>query len=274
MENISIISAVLVGLGVAGGAQAAQINSGHLPVGSDFLATDRANFTVINSVGSTFAGANDVNMRWDGTIFTDISDYTGPGSASNMSISSVTVFGALPWTAHDVQVFAPGSYIFDVTTGGGNNETGTLGMNVGSNQLGMHMLWDWNGALNIDIAVILDPGGVFGAGEGRFSSSNCGNASGPVSNLAGCLWDGPGFSGGDVANRPVASASWGYVSVDGNGDTIPGIPMASGGPFAGTSFNFSANLVPVSTVPVPAAMWLFGSGLMGLLGVTGRYRRV
>ena len=32
--------------------------------------------------------------------------------------------------------------------------------------------------------------------------------------------------------------------------------------------------VAVSSVPVPAAMWLFGSGLLGLMGVARRKHRV
>lgn len=36
----------------------------------------------------------------------------------------------------------------------------------------------------------------------------------------------------------------------------------------------SVNLVPLATpVPVPAAMWLFGSGLLGLLGIARRRKR-
>lgn len=34
-----------------------------------------------------------------------------------------------------------------------------------------------------------------------------------------------------------------------------------------TSFNFSIDNVTISAVPVPAAVWLLGSGLIGLLGV-------
>jgi hypothetical protein len=45
----------------------------------------------------------------------------------------------------------------------------------------------------------------------------------------------------------------------------------------GQSFNldslkFSANGVQVTTIPVPAAVWLFGSGLIGLLGAAKRKR--
>ena len=67
---------------------------------------------------------------------------------------------------------------------------------------------------------------------------------------------------------------------DNNGDTYPtvfgigGNPMADG-PFADFNANFditSITITDISTtpVPVPAAAWLFGSGLLGLVGVARR----
>jgi len=279
MKKTVIATAILASLGAAASVQAAQVPSGMVPAGT-WLTTDRANFTMINSAGGTFGGTNDVDMTWDGSVFTDISDYTGPGGTSNVTASSTTTFFGALWTAHDIQVFAPGSYTFDVTTAtaaapnGANGETGTVAMNVASNQLGMHMLFDWNGNNNIDVVVIAEQNQVFGAGLGRFTSSACGTPFGPVNNTAGCLWDGPGFVGGDFANAPDPSAPWGLVSVDSDDpDNIPGTPMATNGPFAGSNANFMANMTPTpapSAVPVPAAVWLFGSGLMGLVGVARR----
>ena len=55
---------------------------------------------------------------------------------------------------------------------------------------------------------------------------------------------------------------------------IGGNPMQSG-PFQGFNANFDAQSLTVtgyepSAVPVPAAVWLFGSGLLGLVGVARR----
>ena len=58
-------------------------------------------------------------------------------------------------------------------------------------------------------------------------------------------------------------------------DGIAGSPLIDG-PFPGFNINFdlgsgnSLTVVSVSNVPVPAAIWLFGSGLIGLIGVARR----
>lgn len=57
-----------------------------------------------------------------------------------------------------------------------------------------------------------------------------------------------------------------FYPTDWDGDGIPG-GMLIQGPFTGASFTFQ------SAVPVPAAVWLFGSGLIGLLGVVRRRRQ-
>ena len=112
-------------------------------------------------------GTNDVNMSWNGTGFNASSDYTGPGSVSNITASSTTTFFGYQWTAHDIQVFTPGTYSFDTTLGGGNAETGILNVTVPNNRLGIHMLFDWNGNLNIDVFIVVAKTNVFGSGIGR-----------------------------------------------------------------------------------------------------------
>ena len=52
---------------------------------------------------------------------------------------------------------------------------------------------------------------------------------------------------------------------------IGGSPMPDG-PFQSHNFNFDITSLTVTSVPVPAAVWLFGSGLLGLIGVARRKR--
>jgi len=85
---------------------------------------------------------------------------------------------------------------------------------------------------------------------------------------------------------PVSTTTWNVVNAqtglgggeytDGSGlntytinDAIGGTFMDNG-PFIGFNANFDMTSVTMSAVPVPAAVWLFGSGLVGLAGVARR----
>ena len=56
-----------------------------------------------------------------------------------------------------------------------------------------------------------------------------------------------------------------------DGSAGPGVPMQTG-PFPGQAPTFQGITSP-SAFPVPAAIWLFGSGLIGLAGVARRRKR-
>ena len=58
------------------------------------------------------------------------------------------------------------------------------------------------------------------------------------------------------------------ATLDGDGTGTPGTAMTAG-PFVGFSPTFSGTAT-MQAVPVPAAVWLFGSGLVGLAGVARR----
>ncbi len=232
-----------------------------------------ANFTMLTSAGATVGGTNNVAMNWNGTAYTASSDYTGPASAANVTASSTTTFFGHTWVAHTIQLFAPGSYSFDVTLTDGRSgqatETGSLNVTVPAGQLGMHMLFDWNGNNNIDVFVVASMSSVFGAGllyatqtntKGQFK---CDQAfTGTI--VKNCIYDGPYFG---TAGAPTKSEIWMLASTDGNADGVMGIGMALGGPFPGFNANFNANM---ALIPVPAAVWLFGSGLLGLVGIARR----
>ncbi len=79
-----------------------------------------------------------------------------------------------------------------------------------------------------------------------------------------------GTTGIDVLNVWNVSTAGGvttYTSTDVNLDGILGIGMIDG-PFPGFNANF--NMATPAAVPVPAAAWLLGSGLLGLVGVARR----
>ena len=73
----------------------------------------------------------------------------------------------------------------------------------------------------------------------------------------------------DMSVTMNADGSISMQTIDADGDGIIGSPMVSG-PFPGFNAAFDGVATPVSAVPVPAAVWLFGSGLVGLAGVARR----
>lgn len=215
--------------------------------------------------GAVIEGSNDVTFSWDGTLFTSSADYAGPGGGSNAAISAGDnlILGGT-WTIHDVQIFSPGTYFFDASAGGDiyDNETGMLSMTVAPGQLGVHMLMDWSANKNIDIVNVWNISSAF---------SNCGSS---VPDIAtqNCLYTGNPNPAGNNASTLFLLAS-----TDDDGDGTLGIPMAQGGPFYDANsggFNFNFNLQgTMSVVPVPGAVWLFGSGLLGLMGVARRKKK-
>jgi hypothetical protein len=83
-------------------------------------------------------------------------------------------------------------------------------------------------------------------------------------------WSTPVFGG---ANEPewytlaIAITNVGRVVFDqGNSGVLPGTASGSGGVVM-TEFSYSV-------VPIPAAVWLFGSGLLGIFGLSKRKRAV
>jgi hypothetical protein len=131
------------------------------------------------------------------------------------------------------------------------------------------MQWDWNGNNNVNLNLIMDAGGFFGAGP--YSTSQTIDGSSPGSVLPASN----GIQNGTLPIGPVPIATSTYDSAFPlTGDGIGGVPMTDG-PFTGFNFNSditSLTVSSVSTVPLPAAAWLFGSGLLGLLAAGQRKR--
>lgn len=76
-----------------------------------------------------------------------------------------------------------------------------------------------------------------------------------------------------VFQTEITATGFSVTSIDTDNDGTPGTAM-NNGVFPGWTFAFSGDFVGVPEVPVPAAVWLFGSGLLGLLAVARRRKGV
>ena len=176
----------------------------------------------------------------------------GVGIASTASAGTAGLTGA-----------GSGTYTFTMFDGSG----GTVGGSSGS---------PWSFDFDAGTASITNTAPFFGlpwtAKNVTFADNGDGTYSGNML-----------FDWGVNANIPV-TIDWdittgAVTTLDGDGDGILGNAMTAG-PFVGFSPVFDGPLTGQvapgggpGPVPIPAAAWLFGSGLVGLVGVARRRRR-
>jgi hypothetical protein len=194
---------------------------------------------------------------------------TGSGSGT---VTAFSFFGGGKATASAISFQAIGN-------GAGGPGTLVLG----------NMGFTWNGNVGIPVSLVLDAAGFFGClGSGIDSKSEtCTGGALPASDGHASAVGGP-TADGNIGPAVLASTTWNTTTI-GTGSlgtnpsgTLPliadkksigGSPMKSG-PFAGFNANFDITSVHITSqgpvVPVPAAVWLFGSGLLGLVGVARR----
>ncbi len=96
------------------------------------------------------------------------------------------------------------------------------------------------------------------------TASGCLTNTGPFSNLH---QPAPYWSATEYA--PDTSAAWGFF-MGSTGAGAGGLQTSISKNTSG--YGWAVHSGDVSTVPVPAAVWLFGSGLLGLIGVARRKR--
>ncbi len=173
--------------------------------------TTNNNFTMIDPGNNTFGGANDVHFSgWNGSWRFRVAT---SGQTPMATISSPCPFFGTTWSAHDVAIYGPGIYTVYAGCAPGSPGCGTgapITFAVGADEFGIHMLFDWNGNLNIDVVNVMKQ-------NAKFAPS--------------ALW-----GGGCGSNS--ACTSWKLMSYDFDGDGINGTPMVDG-PFVGMNANFN-----------------------------------
>ncbi|VAW52557.1 hypothetical protein MNBD_GAMMA06-456 [hydrothermal vent metagenome] len=249
------------------------------------IGNTNSNFTMLNPGGGPVGGTNLVKVMWDGTLNTSVET-----ADINMTISSTDPFFGAQWFARDVQVFGAGTYTFDACPGPANLDTGKaadgssacsvgntpLTLTVGEGQVGAHMLFDWNSSVSIDVINVWDLNSAWGFGpnDGSITDPDAAvlGVGTSVLQTAGtdCVVTGKNADPTSKACTDFFATEWLFASTTtGDGSGIPGAAMIDG-PFGGFKANF--NIGP-KVVPVPAAVWLMGSGLLGLVGVARRKQR-
>ncbi|MDT8281879.1 MAG: DUF5011 domain-containing protein, partial [Gammaproteobacteria bacterium] len=246
------------------------------------------NFTMLEKAGNVFGGTNDVVIEWD-EVTVNSNDLNSNGIPTDtnfdvMSIGSPFPFFNFNWFAHHIRVFrnttsAPITFKFDVTCTSADYDNGTvdcnrpldeqaatgrfLTMTLQPGEIGGHILFDWNGNLDIDVLNFWkenEPWDTYGDVEPKNQ-----------------LWVGA------AGIPPAPDANWRLVSSDVPGDgveNINGSPMIDG-PFKGffPNFNFkpdsSGEALPPFDGQINAAkadtlsmgLWALLAGLLSVFGL-------
>ncbi|MGB5409374.1 MAG: Ig-like domain-containing protein, partial [Thiogranum sp.] len=167
------------------------------------------NFTMLDGDGVTFGGTNDIVFTWDNTCYNSVAEAdAGPENMVMGSDSSFPFFG-FPWFAHDIKVYCPGGpYTVDSCNAGVTPpDCGPLTFTVPADHLGGHILFDWNVTADIDVAIV-------------WNNSTGGTWQNVVP--TGQLYQGP------AGPTPALDEFYEWISVDADGDGIPGIQFVDG----------------------------------------------
>ena len=203
---------------------------------------------------------------------------SGAGSSPTLTISNFDTFGA---TAD----------IYSIS----------LQRVTGTNFIVGNMLADWNSNFGVPLSMVWDASGLinainFGLQAGDvISGTNLQRNGNTIFDVGSATpaSDGLPFSTGSLNQGPAplavttlntATLCTPNIDCIGNAfsggepftdDGIAGSPMIDGN-FMGLNVNFdigsgnSLTVLSISNIPVPGAIWLFGSGLLGLIGISRR----
>jgi hypothetical protein len=128
--------------------------------------------------------------------------------------------------------------------------------------------------IDASVLLIITDGGDIDIPDLDFKLNSTGSYTAPSGSFAGSFAvDGGTALSGTFSNLTVFTNSLGgqfFADVTYTGGYMAG--ALSGGRLEGsyTGVGMVAKLGPVSAVPVPAAVWLFGSGLIGMIGIARR----
>lgn len=243
-----------------------------------------------NVVGtSTIASADVIHMQYAGWFTmlnpagTDVivngdasgNDMYGRRTAVNGTMTFDTVTGAGSGS------MAPFSFF---GSGGASRASAISFQSVGNGLLLGNMTFIWKFP-DTPVSIVLDASGFFGAVAGGLTTSDTVSGVGSLAATDDFLFNFGKFSYTlPIGPVPMATTTFNTTdigtvifSTNPSGtlpltdDSIGGSPIKAG-PFPSFNANFDITTIHVNSidtgqVPVPAAVWLFGSGLIGLVGI-------
>lgn len=216
----------------------------------------------------------------DSTLTYD--DSTGSGFSAGLAINNFDTFGNTA-TIYDISLQRSSDPTSNLVIG---NMLADWGVNIA---IPLSMVWDATGLFNaIDFG--LQSGDVISGSSLKRNDVVITDVNSAIPATDGTLNPNTGSALNQGA-APLAMTSSNTFTLCNSGsdcigntssggepffdDGIAGSPMI-GGPFTGLNVNFdigsgnSLTVLSVSAVPVPAAVWLFGTGLIGLIGIARR----
>jgi hypothetical protein len=235
-------------------------------------ATSYADLITFDFTGRLIVAAQDDSiLENEGSTYTPIDatltfdTASGIGGSSDLSIDMIDFFGA-PATFHDITMQQSGANLI----------TGQVLIDWNSNiDMPLHIEWEATGLFTA-INYGLQPGDVLSGTDLYHDANGDGiqNANEPTildinsatpysSTLEDIYWGGLGINPDPQGPSPLAATS-------------NSLGLQEGTPFDGIRGFFdigsgdSMHVTSISSVPVPAAVWLFGSGLLGLVGMARR----
>ena len=252
--------------------------------------------TAVIGISATNVSADTYDLSWSGA-FTLLDP--GSGVVINSDAPNAPYYG--------FRTPVGGTMSFDTVTGAGTGQmtpfsffgsgtataSGITFQAIGDGAGGPGALvlgnlgFTWNDNIGIPVSIVLDGSGFFGALQGGLTTSDTVAGIGSLAATDGKLFDFGKFSYPlPFGPSPMVTTTFNTTTIAGSGlednpsgtlplsdDGIGGSPMVAG-PFPGFNANFDITSIHVdnitSAVPVPAAVWLFGSGLLGLVGVARR----
>lgn len=267
LKKTAICTAVTAAIGLSTGGASAQM------IDMNFSGW----FTMLNASGGFLLNDPDQlgnhpmygrRTPVNGTMHFDTSTGAGTGSMNAFSF-----FGS---------GFASATTISFQAIGNGTGGEGPLVLG--------NMGFNWNDNNGIPTSIVMDASGFFAAVAGGLTTgqtigtgcTGCvfGASENTISNFAGF-----GTYTLPMGSNAMATTTWNTTNIgtpvlgdNPSGtlpliaDTIGGTPMQTA-PFAGFNANFDITDITITAVPVPAAVWLFGSGLIGLVGVARRRKK-